>query len=123
MSRTHVDNSKITMEDFVVELKSTNNNSDGFIKIGIFITIFTSPEQTCKFFSALGYKGQVWKGNPFGLLYLRLPDEPDSDDVTDHCWDCSSQQVKTLQSQLDISLSLSQLQLIIISQFGCRPQP
>ena len=62
--------------------------------------LFSSLEQICKYFSALGYKGQVWKGNPFGLLYLCLPDEPDRDDVSDYCWDCSSQQVKRLQCQL-----------------------
>lgn len=38
-SKQDVDKDGITMEDFVVELKSTNNNSDGFIKIGIFITV------------------------------------------------------------------------------------
>merc|ERR1711881_679645 len=33
------DEAGITIEDFVVELKSTNNNSDVYIKIGIFITV------------------------------------------------------------------------------------
>ena len=39
---TREETTETTIEDFVVdvELKSTNNNSDIYIKIGIFITVF-----------------------------------------------------------------------------------
>ena len=39
VSKLKDDEDGVTIEDFVVELKSTNNNSDVYIKIGIFITV------------------------------------------------------------------------------------
>ena len=71
-----------------------------------------------------GDQGSVWVSDPPGVLHLRLPDQPDRDDVSHHRRHRCTQQVinVTLPRSLEIISSIVFLCLPLITHHNSRLQ-